>query len=239
MPKKAEDKPKFPLIKPGIVINEESKDAMMGDGPADMLDEELLLDDNNMSNKSTLEQIIYHFKQYKQSQLRKLKENLGKPEGEIIETKDPMFLELFRVDQVTAKPFQIKSEDEESKTLHDLGGAYNDALTSINLELMDTSEKRRIKCLKKCPNESTYLLNELAETEERKDREIFIFLGGLLAFAFLTGQCFGVELAKPVWKQLIGDKLSIEDVLEVDRQAYERLRSQYTNVEECEKEGRI
>ena len=50
-------------------------------------------------------------------------------------------------------------------------------------------------------------------------------LGALLAFAFLSGQCFGVELAKSVWKQILGDKLCIEDVLEVDEEAYHLLRS--------------
>ena len=44
-------------------------------------------------------------------------------------------------------------------------------------------------------------------------------LGALLAFAFLSGQCFGIELAKPVWKQILGDKLSIKDALEVDPEA--------------------
>ena len=74
-----------------------------------------------------------------------------------------------------------------------------------------------MKCLKKCANSDAYRLNEQAT--DANDRELFIMLGALLAFAFLSGQCFGIELAKPVWKQILGDKLSIEDALEVDPEA--------------------
>ena len=97
-----------------------------------------------------------------------------------------MFLKLFRYDNVNAKPFKIISKDKKVK-LYDLGGAYNDAMSSINIELMETSSDRKIQCLKQCPNKSTYMINEQAETEEQEDRELFVFLGGLLAFAFLTG----------------------------------------------------
>ena len=51
-------------------------------------------------------------------------------------------------------------------------------------------------------------------------------LGALLAFAFLSGQCFGIQVAQSVWKQILGDKLLIQDVLEVDEQAYLLLSSQ-------------
>ena len=61
--------------------------------------------------------------------------------------------------------------------------------------------------------------------------ELFTILGGLFAFSFLTGQCFGVELSQAVWKQIVGDKIVIDDLKNIDHQAYVCLREQYT--EDC------
>ena len=80
----------------------------------------------------------------------------------------------------------------ENEKIIDLGGGYRDAFSKILEELMDTNIEGKVgdkvKCLKKpvIPGvQETFILNEDATSEP--DRELFVCLGGFLAFAFLSG----------------------------------------------------
>lgn len=72
----------------------------------------------------------------------------------------------------------------------DLGGGYRDTMTNIIGELAESGDNRKVICLIKCTKSDSFRLNEQATSKE--DRELFVMLGAILAFAFLTGQCFGV-----------------------------------------------
>ena len=103
-------------------------------------------------------------------------------------------------------------------------------MTDILEELIDTSENRKVKCLKASPDipegaQETFILNEKA-TEEA-DSDLFVCLGAFFAFSFLTGQAFGVELAPAVWKQIVGDKIVIDDLMKIDQSAYQCLREKH------------
>ena len=112
----------------------------------------------------------------------------GEKEKAKNERPDPLYLKVFRFDKIKAQPFKIKAEEESKENLVDAGGAYNDAMSCINSELMDTKEDRKIQCLKQCPSyKGVYMINERARTEEQEDRDLLMFLGAILAFAFLTG----------------------------------------------------
>ena len=86
--------------------------------------------------------------------------------------------------------FYRKKKFVQKEDIIDYGGGYRDTLTSISEELVETGENPKVKCLKKCANSDSYRLNESATDEQ--DREFFVMLGALLAFAFLSGQCFGI-----------------------------------------------
>ena len=105
-------------------------------------------------------------------------------------------------------------------------------MTDILEELIDTSDNRKVKCLKPSPDIpegviETLILNE--EASEVADSDFFKCLGAFFAFSFLTGQSFGVELAPAVWKQIVGDKILIEDLMKIDQSAYHRLIAQFPN----------
>ena len=104
----------------------------------------------------------------------------------------------------------------------DQGGAYRAVLTDIMEEL---KEGDTVDCLKRLPGENEiYILNDRVDDE---NYDSFTFIGGLLAFSFLTRQPFSVDLADPVWKQVIGDKLLMEDMLVVDEAKYHDLEARY------------
>ena len=72
-------------------------------------------------------------------------------------------------------------------------------MESICNELVDTSENAKVKCLKKCPDSENFMINS-DPIDNDEDRELFVYLGAILAFSFLSGQCFDVKLATAVWK---------------------------------------
>ena len=79
---------------------------------------------------------------------------------------------------------------EKKDQVIDAGGAYRDIMSSINDELIDTKEGRKVKCLKMSPGipqgaQETFMLNDKATQDA--DRDLFVCLGGFLAFSFLTG----------------------------------------------------
>ena len=52
-------------------------------------------------------------------------------------------------------------------------------------------------------------------------------MGALFAFCFMTGQTFGVKLDQAVWKQIIGDKMLIDDLMNIDQSTYCRLNYKF------------
>ena len=135
---------------------------------------------------------------------------------------DPLNLYIFRNHVSDYQPFKVGFVD--SGKVIDAGGAYRSVMSDVIDELQDED---KVKCLKKSPDSpqglQTFLLNEKSD----EDDDLFICLGGLLAFSFLTGQPFGVEMAPVVWKQIVSDKIDIEDLKNIDRNTYIRLRDQY------------
>ena len=85
---------------------------------------------------------------------------------------------------------------------------------------MDELKEGKVDCLKKTAavdtKADTFMINEQAQC----DKELFFYMGGLLAFSFLCRQPFSLDFADPVWKQIIGEKLSLKDVVHVDRDKY-------------------
>jgi len=106
-----------------------------------------------------------------------------------------------------------------NKKVVDAGGGYRDLLTSCMVELGE----QKIDLFKRPPNPAAevLILNEGATGETRED--LYKCLGALLAFSFLCLQPFTVELATCVWKQIIGDKLTLQDIKEIDTKAYKLL----------------
>ena len=111
--------------------------------------------------------------------------------------------------------------------LIDYGGAYRAVLSDIMDEL---KTGRDVDCFKKTPSGDSYTLNDIVNDQSHKN---FTFIGGLLAFSFLSRQPFSIDLADPVWKQIFGDKLTMDDLLIVDEAKYLELADLYPSFDEA------
>ena len=103
--------------------------------------------------------------------------------------------------------------DSNEVTIVDVSGGYRQILTDIMEEL----KSEEVPLLKKsAQGEGTQVLNENTDEEHFK---LFIYLGALLAFSFLTMQPFSIDLEEAVWKQIFGHKLDQNDLEKFDQTA--------------------
>lgn len=142
-----------------------------------------------------------------------------------IADKDLNSFKMFRNSSDKAQPFKV---GYAKKKVVDAGGGYRDLLTSCMVELAQL----KIDLFKQPPNPTAsmsefLILNDKATGQPRED--MFKCLGALLAFSFLCLQPFTAELAPCVWKQIIGDKLTLQDIKEIDQRTFRVLHDQFTD----------
>lgn len=111
------------------------------------------------------------------------------------------------------------------ESVDDCGGGYSESIAEMCEELQNGS----LPLLIPTPDsrdevegvQKSFLLNPLARSQIHND--MFKFLGILIGIAIRTGSPLALNLAEPVWKQLSGVSLSIEDIIEIDRGFLSRL----------------
>lgn len=105
------------------------------------------------------------------------------------------------------------------ESVDDCGGGYSESIAEMCEELQNGS----LPLLVPTPDsrddvegvQKSFLLNPCAKSQIHAD--LFRFLGILIGIAIRTGSPLALNLAEPVWKQLSGASLSIEDIIEIDR----------------------
>ena len=111
------------------------------------------------------------------------------------------------------------------ESVDDCGGGYSESIAEMCEELengslpllVHTPDSREDKeAIQGC-----FVLNPLLKS--RLHIEMFQFLGILIGIAIRTGSPLSLTLAEPFWKQLTGDSLSVEDIMEIDRGFLPRL----------------
>ena len=106
------------------------------------------------------------------------------------------------------------------ESVDDCGGGYSESIS----EMCDELHSGCVPLLIPTPNgreetgvnQDCYILNPQAHSPQHIN--MFRFLGMLCGIAIRTGQPLSIRLAPPVWKQLTGMVLTIEDVVEVDKE---------------------
>ena len=105
------------------------------------------------------------------------------------------------------------------ESVDDCGGGYSESIAEMCEELQDGS----LPLLIPTPDsrddmegaQKSFILNPLARSQIHMD--MFKFLGILIGIAIRTGSPLALNLAEPVWKQLSGSLLALEDIIEIDR----------------------
>ncbi len=104
------------------------------------------------------------------------------------------------------------------ESVDDCGGGYSESIAEMCEELQNgllpllvpTPDSRDdTEGVQKC-----FLLNPFARSQLHM--EMFKFLGILIGIAVRTGSPLALNLAEPVWKQLSGATLTLEDIMEID-----------------------
>lgn len=111
------------------------------------------------------------------------------------------------------------------ESVDDCGGGYSESIAEMCEELQNGS----LPLLVATPDsrddvegvQKSFLLNPCLRSQVHTD--MFKFLGILIGIAVRTGSPLALNLAEPVWKQLSGAVLSIEDLIEIDRAFLSRL----------------
>ena len=111
------------------------------------------------------------------------------------------------------------------ESVDDCGGGYSESIAEMCEELQNGS----LPLLTPTPDsrddvegvQKSFLLNPFVRSQVHND--MFKFLGILIGIAIRTGSPLALNLAEPVWKQLSGISLSIEDIIEIDRGFLARL----------------
>ncbi len=116
-------------------------------------------------------------------------------------------------------PHRIWKVKFVGESVDDCGGGYSESIAEMCEELQNgllpllipTPDSRDdLEGTEKC-----FLLNPFARSQ--LNMEMFKFLGMLIGIAIRTGSPLALNLAEPVWKQLSGAVLTIEDIMEIDR----------------------
>jgi len=133
-------------------------------------------------------------------------------------------MSLFRSESLFL-PHRIWKVKFIGESVDDCGGGYSESIAEMCEELQDGS----LPLLIPTPDsrdevegvQKSFLLNPFAQSQIHND--MFRFLGILIGIAIRTGSPLALNLAEPVWKQLSGASLTIEDIMEVDRGFLSRL----------------
>lgn len=111
------------------------------------------------------------------------------------------------------------------ESVDDCGGGYSESIAEMCEELQNGS----LPLLIATPDsrddvegvQRSFLLNPFARSQLHMD--MFKFLGIIIGIAIRTGSPLALNLAEPVWKQLSGAPLTLEDIMEIDRGFLPRL----------------
>ncbi|XP_076824506.1 E3 ubiquitin-protein ligase HERC2-like isoform X1 [Clavelina lepadiformis] len=105
------------------------------------------------------------------------------------------------------------------ESVDDCGGGYSESIAEMCGELQDGS----VPLLTDTPNardesganRDCFILNSNATSDV--NMKMFKFLGVLIGSAIRTGSPLSLNLAEPVWKQLVGMKPTLKDITEIDK----------------------
>ena len=129
----------------------------------------------------------------------------------------------FRKNSVDSKCYNITFRGEGSI---DAGGPFRESLVNVANEL----ESGVVPILIKSPNNRNehginrdcYILDSRSNTPAHK--VMFNYLGGFLAFSFLTKSPMPLNLAPWVWKQLLHEPVTLSDLEGIDNYSAQVLR---------------
>ena len=103
--------------------------------------------------------------------------------------------------------------------MDDCGGGYSESIAEICDELQNGS----VPILIQTPNgrdesgsnRDCFLFNP--NVTSALHQNMFCFLGMLIGIAVRSGSPLSINLAEPVWKQLVGLPLTVSDLTEIDK----------------------
>lgn len=142
--------------------------------------------------------------------MQELKRNCAVDEGP---------LALFRNHNLNKRPFEV---GYQGSVVVDGGGPFRKVLCDIYEELRKGNP---VGLLTEVPDGARYMLNEQLDCY---NDELYVYMGALLAYSFLTMNTFGVDLADALWKLLLGHKLYASDMAEIDAETYSKVRSAHS-----------
>ena len=105
------------------------------------------------------------------------------------------------------------------ESVDDCGGGYSESIAEICDELQNGS----VPILIQTPNgrdesgsnRDCFLFNP--NVTSALHQNMFCFLGMLIGIAVRSGSPLSINLAEPVWKQLVGLPLTVSDLTEIDK----------------------
>jgi len=145
--------------------------------------------------------------------------------GQIIQqlNRNDANMDYFRIKDTDSKCYRITFRGEGAI---DAGGPFRDSLTNIAQEL----ERSVLPLLIRSPNNRNehgtnrdcFILDSRSTTPSHK--LMFKFFGGFLGFAFLSKSPMPFNLAPWVWKQLIQEEVTLNDLEGIDAYSAQVLR---------------
>lgn len=140
--------------------------------------------------------------------------------------------------------FKIKFENEK---VQGDGGPYRQFFEDVSMELQPTKleqsvSSRLLSLLMPCTNQlyneqegkDKFMLN--SEKTSSSDLSLYYFLGVLMGVCIRTGAKMILDLPRMVWKQLVGQKINMDDIAEVETsfvktisQVLQKSESEYEN----------
>lgn len=126
----------------------------------------------------------------------------------------------FRIKGIDTKCWKMTFKGEGAD---DWGGPFRDTLVNIVKEL----ETGVMPLFIKTPNNRNeignhrdcYILNPAVNSPTQLD--LFKFLGCIIAFSIISTSPTPLNLAPTFWKQLAGDQLTLEDLVDIDANSYQ------------------
>ena len=105
------------------------------------------------------------------------------------------------------------------ESVDDCGGGYSESIAEICDELQNGSVPLLIQTPngreESGSNRDCFLFNP--NLTSALHQNMFRFLGMLIGIAVRSGSPLSINLAEPVWKQLVGLPLTVSDLTEIDK----------------------